>query len=179
MEPLELAACHALRSVQGWIELGQTAEARRELEALPADWLAHPDVWSVQWQLLAAEERWTEALEMASRLVRVAPRDPTSWIHRSYCLHELNRTHEALEELLPATNLFPKVDTIFYNLACYTCQLGMFVDAQGWLKRAYAAGNKSDLMRMALADKDLKPLWATIRKSDSRRRSPGSTSEGS
>lgn len=177
MEPLDAAAHHALRSIQGWIELGRVDEARRELEAMPAEWSGHPAAWSVRWQLLAAERRWKDALEVACRLVRIAPRDPSSWIHRSYCLHELKRTNEALEELLPATKLFPKVDIIFYNLACYACQLGLFVDAQGWLKRAYAVGDRAELKKMALNDTDLKPLWAVIRQSDPPRRPPGSPSK--
>jgi len=48
------------------------------------------------------------------------------------------------------------------NLACYECQLGDLSQARKWLETAFKAGDRKELKRMALADSDLKPLWAEL-----------------
>ncbi len=54
----------------------------------------------------------------------MAPDEPPGWIHRSFGLHELGRTSEAEQLLLPAATKFPNEPIIPYNLACYACRLG-------------------------------------------------------
>jgi len=62
--------------------------------------------------------------EIAETIVNAAPERPEGWIHRSFALHELNRTLEALNQLLPVAEEFPDQWTIYYNLACYCSQFG-------------------------------------------------------
>jgi Tfp pilus assembly protein PilF len=55
---------------------------------------------------------------------------------------------------------FPKEAIIFYNLACYECQLGETKSAKDYLKKAF----ELDLnwRKAALEDEDLKPLWDSL-----------------
>ena len=64
---------------------------------------------------------------------------------------------------MPAAEKFPGEPVIAYNLSCYACQLQQLDQARTWLKRAIASGQKENIKKMALADDDLKPLWAEIR----------------
>jgi hypothetical protein len=52
------------------------------------------------------------------------PKDAQSWISRSFVLHDLKRTQEAYDLLLPGLDKFTDESVIPYNLACYACQLG-------------------------------------------------------
>jgi tetratricopeptide (TPR) repeat protein len=79
-------------------------------------------------------------------------------------LHELKRTQEALDALLPAAAKFPKHWLIRYNLACYCSQLGRLQEAMQWLEKAIGLADKSEVKAMALADPDLEPLRREIRK---------------
>jgi len=83
-------------------------------------------------------------------------------IHRSFALHELKRTAEARDNLMPAVDKFPKDVTLRYNLACYECQLGNLERAKLWLERAATMSNPKEIKSMALDDPDLKPLWQEI-----------------
>jgi Flp pilus assembly protein TadD len=82
-------------------------------------------------------------------------------------LHELRRTQEAHDLLLPALKRFPKETTIPYNLACYTSQLGDLPAARKWFQRVLVLGKspaeKLQRLTAALEDVDLKPLWRELR----------------
>jgi len=110
---------HHLDATIGWLMLGNPREARVEFERLSAGARRAPAGLDAEWQLLAAEQRWEEAVTVADALVVMAPRQASAWIHRSYALHELRRTEAARDLLLPAAEQFPKETTIPYNLACY------------------------------------------------------------
>jgi tetratricopeptide (TPR) repeat protein len=72
-------------------------------------------------------------------------------------LHELKRTQEALDNLLPVADRFPGVWNIPYNLACYCAQLGRFDEAQDWFKTAMAVDEES-VEKSVVYDPDLQPL---------------------
>src|SRR4030095_15108894 len=86
------------------------------------------------------------------------PDSAEPWIHRSFALHELKRTQEAFEKLLPVAEKFPEVWTIPYNLACYCAQLGRLADAKAWFTKALAIDADAS-QRAGSDDPDLKPLW--------------------
>ncbi|MBI5388122.1 MAG: tetratricopeptide repeat protein [Verrucomicrobia bacterium] len=153
---------HHFNAAQGWLELGNAGEASRELERVSAENQSHPDVLELRWELLALEKRWAEAADVADKLVRVAPARCSGWIHRSYALHELGRTREAWDKLLPAATDFPKVSTVPYNLACYACQLGHLDEAREWLATARRAGDAKHITEMARKDRDLEALWGEM-----------------
>ena len=156
--PLEPPDLHFATAAAGWLELGLFDETRAELERLSPEGRRHPDVLAVEWEWCAREGRWNDALETASRLLEVDVDRPVGWINRSYALHELRRTDEAREALLPALPRFPTLGVIPYNLACYACQLGQMEEARGWLRQAIARDGRDVVLERAREDADLAPL---------------------
>jgi hypothetical protein len=152
------------------MELGTPNEAQRELERISPGMRSHPDVLDTRWSLCAMDRQWEAALALAECLVEKAPGRCSGWIHRSYSLHELKRTEEARDRLLPATSRFPTVSTIPYNLACYECQLGRLDRARRWLGKAMRLGKREDILAMALQDPDLGALRDELVRSHKRRR---------
>lgn len=150
----------------GWLELGNAAAAEEEVERIASRYRSHPDVLEMRWTICSHAGCWEAAVDAATASVRQDPDRPGAWVHRSYALHELKRTQEALEQLLPAAELFPEVWTIPYNLACYCAQLGRLPEARDWLRRSFSvAGDirqRKELRVRALQDPDLAPLRAEI-----------------
>jgi Flp pilus assembly protein TadD len=163
MSALKAPDSHHLRAAEGWLELGNAGEAGRELDRITARHQSHPDVLEARWSVCAAGRDWAGALTAAEKLVADAPGRCSGWIHRSYSLHELRRTQEARDQLLPAAARFPKVSIIPYNLACYDCQLGRLAEARQWLALAMTLGRREEIFAQALKDADLKPLWRELK----------------
>ena len=164
-EPDYLLA-HSLSAVLGWMELGNSTEARSELRSLPEEYKDRPEVLDVEWVLDAEARDWASALKVAERLVEIAPENPSGWLHRAYALRRVPEggLRKAAEVLRPAVDHFPKEPIIPCNLSCYACQCGDLEDARRWLKKACACGKKGRIKLMALADNDLEELWPEIRK---------------
>jgi predicted Zn-dependent protease len=148
-----------LRAAQGWLELGNPVEALTELSQMSAATREHPAALEIRWQVAVKNRSWEEGLVLAETLCERAPKSPFGWVHRSYCLHELKRTREAWDTLLPLAETFPDDWLICYNLACYACQLKRLGEARTWLSRAVEIGNPMEVNRLAKADADLKPLF--------------------
>jgi Flp pilus assembly protein TadD len=153
---------HYLNGGWGWLELGNPTEALAELERISAGSQSHPEVLMLRWEILGTQGKWEEALEVGQRLVQLAPERSESWIKQSFALHELKRTQEAWDALMPVAESFPEVSTIPYNLACYACVLEQFNAAMAWLRRAIKVGGKRSVREMALKDPDLRALWYQI-----------------
>jgi Flp pilus assembly protein TadD len=164
MQSLNSADLNHIRAADGWLDLGDPAEARGELQQVPDSLQGHPDVLELWWRLQALESDWEAALRSARTLVLTEPKRATGWIHQSYSLHELKRTEEAWHLLLSAADRFPGESIIAYNLACYACQLGHLADSLEWLQRAMKIGRKREIQSMALSDPDLGPLRDFIQK---------------
>ncbi len=146
-----------LRAAQGWLELGNPAEARLELERLGECNRLHPDVLDLRWHIHAHAGQWLECVKVAEALIDIDPARPDAWIHRSFALHELKRTQEAFDRLTPVADHFTDIWTIPYNLACYCAQLGRIEAAHQWLAKAKAIDSVS-VTKAAAMDPDLKPL---------------------
>jgi tetratricopeptide (TPR) repeat protein len=168
MADLEWPDHHHVNATMGWLMLGNVGEARAEFEKLSPASRRRSQALGVEWNLLSREQRWEEAVVTADAQLAATPDDPEPWIHRSFALHELRRTREAFDLLLPAAARFPKESTIPYNLACYTSQLGDLPAARRWFTRALAFGKspveKLYRLRAALEDADLQPLWPEFRR---------------
>jgi len=164
IKPLEIQDQRHLEAAEGWIELGNHLEANEELEQITAEYRAHPAVLEVRWQIYAKAKKWKGALDIASALIQLLPELPLGWVHRSYTLHEMNRTEEARDNLLRVVEKFPKDPFMRYNLACYECQLGRLERAKNWLEKACELGDPKKIKGIALEDPDLKPLWREIGK---------------
>ena len=159
MDGLEYPDLIYLSAAQGWLELGNGVEASAELDHVSPAAQAHPHVVELRWQLLVKAKDWEGALRLAEELCGLLPESAFVWIHRSYCFHELKRTQEACDSLLPQAERFTEEWLIGYNLACYACQLGRLDEAKDWLKRAGKSGNSRHIRQLAAKDADLKPLF--------------------
>jgi tetratricopeptide (TPR) repeat protein len=159
---LQLPDSHHLVAAQGWLELGNHIEANEELEKITPRLRAHPHVLEMRWQIYASAKKWDAALDIASAMVQIAPDQSSGWLHRSFSLHELKRTQEARDNLLPVVEIFPDDAIMRYNLACYECQLSRLEQAKEWLQKAFEIGDPAKLKLMALDDPDLEPLWKQI-----------------
>jgi tetratricopeptide (TPR) repeat protein len=154
---------HLLAAI-GWLELGNWREAKEELENITPDLRARPDVLEVRYEICAKAEQWDLAAETAHALCRILPLAPQYWIWRAYATRRMTGggIAAAREILIKARSLFPTDSVIAYNLACYACQLGDKEEAWKWLKTAFGLGDPKGVKLMALADKDLEPLWKEI-----------------
>jgi tetratricopeptide (TPR) repeat protein len=164
MAALEPPQSHFLSAAEGWLELGNIAEARAELARIPEAFHAHPDVLNVRWALSAQEKDWTAAFEISGQLVHKAPDSPFGWLHHAYALRRVAQggLQAAWDFLYPVLEVFPEVPIIPYNLACYACQLRQTEKARELLGRAMAGSNKQQIKKIALEDSDLQPLWEEI-----------------
>src|SRR5215468_7929556 len=114
---LDSADRRRLNAAEGWLGLGNWADAEQELEAISPQGQGYPEVLQVKWAICAAAKNWAVALEVAAALIQTLPEDASSWVHRSYCLHELKRTQEARDNLLRVVGQFKDDPTVQYNLA--------------------------------------------------------------
>ena len=165
MPNLEPPDSHHLDAAIGWLGLGCAADARAELAKISPAKLNRPDVLEIRWLLFVHEARWHEAREIAQLEIQLAPDNSAGWLHRAYALRRVHAgsVPQAWEALLPAAEKFPKEPVIAFNLACYACQMQQLDAARVWLKRAIKIGGKEAVRKMALADDDMKPLWAEIK----------------
>lgn len=161
MKPLEHPDDLHLEAAQGWLELGNHLEANEELDMISPEMRVHPDVLNLRWHVYSKARKWDACVDIASALIKLAPECPLGWIHRSFSLHNLKRTQEAFDNLLPVAGEFPRVWTIPYNLACYCSQLGRLDEAQDWFKKAMEVDEPS-VKESALDDPDLKPFWDSM-----------------
>jgi hypothetical protein len=163
MSALEPPDSHFLSAAEGWLMLGALHEARRELRLIQRENRRHSEVLQVRWRIYAAAHKWRACLAVAETLVIREPGNPFGWVHRSFALHEMRRTLEAFEKLIPAARQFKKDFILPYNVACYACQLGRLDEAWAWYRRARGLAEAGMVDAMALEDKDLQPLWNKIR----------------
>ena len=159
VKPLPHPDAHHLRAAHGWLELGNHIEASNELERIKPRLRAHPEVLEIRYAIFQHAKKWDACVDIASDMVTALPGNPHGWILRSFALHELKRTREAFDYLLPSAVTFPEVWTIPYNLACYCAQLGEIAKSREWFNKALAIDKKT-VRHAALNDPDLLPLWA-------------------
>jgi tetratricopeptide (TPR) repeat protein len=106
--------------------------------------------------ILMMEKRWIEGLALALRLQRQHPSQPAGWLQASFCLHELGRTREALEQLVSGPRALREVPLFHYNTGCYLARLGKLHDAMAALRRAFEMD--ADYRENARTDPDLVAL---------------------
>jgi Flp pilus assembly protein TadD len=162
---LDAPDLHLLQAAQGWMGLGSLADALAELQGISSENQQHPAVLELRWIIHIQQENWDAALVAATDLVKEAPENANSWLHRSYALRRATGggVAQARAALEPALEKFPKEPVISYNLSCYACQMQDLEVARQWFRRALQVGKKKEIKSMALADPDLEPLWAEIR----------------
>jgi Flp pilus assembly protein TadD len=164
VQGLESPDIHRLNAALGWLGLDSPADARAELDAIAPERQSHPAVLEARWLVCLHEKNWRDALAAAERELRSAPGDSSGWLHRAYALRRVEGggLARAWDALLPAAEKFPAEPIIAFNLACYACQRNQLDVSRTWLRRAAGIGGEDAIQKMALADDDLKPLWAEI-----------------
>lgn len=162
IKPLERPDLWHLNAAAGWLGLGDLVSAQEELDNITPEKRAHPEVLLARCNIYHAAGKWASVIEVASTVVRNFPDLDQAWVQRSFALHELKRTQEAHDLLLPAAEKFPKLWVVPYNLACYCAQLGQLKEAYRWLEQAFERGDENHIKLQALEDPDLEPLWADI-----------------
>src|SRR5260221_7392249 len=144
MKDLEPPDSILVQTARALLEAGQQLAAQQRLDGIASEFQSHPDVLEVRWAVQAHARAWLASLETARTLVTVAPERPTGWIQRSFVLHKLERTQEALDALFPAAEKFPGIPIIRFNLACYSAQLSCLGEAERWLSEALESGGVED-----------------------------------
>jgi tetratricopeptide (TPR) repeat protein len=162
MTPLQPPDSHHLRAAIGWLELGNPVEAQEECGHIAPGLHHHPEVLKVRWEIFAKAKKWELAAEIANRTIQMQPENPFGYIHLAFALHEMKRTQEAWDTVLPIADKFPALWTIPYNLSCYASQMGQLEAAEKWLKVAMNI-DEDAVMESAATDPDLDPLRASNR----------------
>lgn len=152
-----------LRFARGWLELGCPAEARKELAGLAPRHAECLDALEIHFQLLIREQRFAEALPLAQRQQALFPLDLRGLMNTGNALFWLGRAQEAVDLVLPAVHRHPDETILPYNLACYLVRLDALDDARKWLRHAMKLGDPAKVVRHALLDADLEPLWPWLR----------------
>jgi len=163
-EPSDL---HHLKAAVGWLELDNAGEALAELDGMSEAMQSNPDVLEARWLALARLQRWEAAAKTGRALIAAAPDRSIGWLHHAYALRRAPNGGllAAFNALAPVASHFPKEATIPYNLACYTCQMQReTTETMNWLEQAIAAGDRKEILAMAMKDPDLEPLRAEIAK---------------
>ena len=149
-------------AAQGYLELGLPQEASHEMRHLPKEAYERGDVIELTLLCLIEEKRWSEALLIAHKLCATAPREPGGYIHAAFCLHELGRTHEALDLLARGPASLKTKPVYYYNLGCYLACLGEEEKAVHLLRQSFEMDGS--LRAHAKRDPDLDRLRPLLEK---------------
>lgn len=165
MKPITMPDLFVLQAAEGWLILGNPAEAEKTLEELAPVYGNHPEVLEIRWRVLARKEQWDRAVDVAGILVQKCPGRVTGWLLKAHSLRRSSGLLEAWKYLTLARKRFPKNALIHYNLACYLCQLGRNSEARERLQSAFLLGDTAKLKTMAGDDPDLTPILNQKQKS--------------
>jgi hypothetical protein len=152
-----------LHWAEGWFDLGNAREAHLELEQIRPDRRGHPDVLSLQWQINASEQHWSDCLLLALSWTERWPTDPRGWIALSQTLYHKNRIAEAYSVCVAKATDFPECWELFYHAGRYACLLGKLTEAMQYVQVAMVVGDPKDVRQRALNDPDLTPIFARRR----------------
>jgi tetratricopeptide (TPR) repeat protein len=159
MKKLQPPAEFHVKAAQGWLELGNAAEAMAELRQVPPGMQEHPRVIHEWWQVHGHLGDYPKCLELARHMIQVAPHLSWGWFMQSWTLFCQGKPEVAYESLLPSADRFPKDKLVRYELACYACKLGRIPEAKKWLSQAAEVSDAAAVQEKASADPKLQPLW--------------------
>ncbi len=129
-----------LRAAQGWLELGNPAEAGGELEKIAPAFRAHPDVIELRCRIYAKAGRWKESALAALALVRIEPQRVSGWILWARAFRKLQENEGVPEALPAAMDPFPAYWRLRFDLACYACELVQKAEEWDWLEQTFDPG---------------------------------------
>ncbi|MBT7981937.1 MAG: hypothetical protein HN584_05165, partial [Akkermansiaceae bacterium] len=85
-----------LQAVRGYYELEMYDDAWDELKEVERSFPLTPSILQIKILLLLREQTWDAAYALSEDLQRMEPQNGAGFIQGAYCLHEMNRTDEAL-----------------------------------------------------------------------------------
>lgn len=141
------------------LEAGNSLDAGSKLERIAAAYRNHPEVLKLRHRVYFTERRWHAALDVGKSWAEADPGDPLAWEAQACCLAELRQFQQAVNLLEPVAARFPRRTELTYRLARLNAEMGRLEDSQKWLFKALDAGEKPPLIRRALADPALHPLF--------------------
>lgn len=158
--PLDHEDLLHLNAAHGFLNLGLPLDANYELEYITADCRHLPEVLSLRLPIYQKLEKWDLMEVVARRLVEYDESVVEWWLSLAYATRRMNSIPEAKTILKKAILVHPANAYVFYNLACYECQLGDLAKSKDLLVRAFELDPKCRLY--ALEDEDLTPLWTSM-----------------
>jgi tetratricopeptide (TPR) repeat protein len=138
-------------------------EADSELDEIGPRNRAVPAALALRIQIYQGLKKWDLMREIAKRLAEFDPDDVQWIISYAYASRRALSIDAARDVLLQAAANFPTAAIVYFNLACYECQLGKIETAKDYLHRAIQIDASWRLI--ALDDQDLEPLHRTLIKS--------------
>lgn len=145
-----------LEMAQGYMELGLSDEALKELDALSPEERMSEGALQLRLLILMRDHAWEKGLKVSETLRKNLPQLSTGYIHGAFCLHELGRTREARDILLAGPSTLLCEATYFYNLGCYDAVLGNTEEALKNLKTSFKMN--AIFRDIAIHDPDLKQI---------------------
>ncbi len=159
---LEHTDLQHLNAAQGFATLGMYEDANAELEEIDAFCRASPEVLEVRVEIYCGAKKWDMMQVVATKLAQHNPSEARWCVSRAYATRRCESIPAAKAILLDAVTRFGDEAIIYYNIACYDCQLGEIESAKERLKEAFKLQPK--YRALALDDSDLEPLWAEMNK---------------
>ena len=147
-----------VEAAEGWLDLGNWDEGRKEILLVRPRSRTHPEVIRVCLELLIAMQQWEKVAEGARILCMVEPDGPQGWFFLATALHRMDRTSEAREILVRVVDRFADAFPLHYSLARYCCRLGNLNEARRWWKKAAGLTDGKKLREVAADDPDLREL---------------------
>jgi tetratricopeptide (TPR) repeat protein len=141
----------------GYTQLGMFLEANEQLENIDPFNRVAPEVLALRVDIYRGLQKWDLMREIAGRLCEFDPTKVQWAISYAYATRRANDLNAARDILVASLPKFPREAIIYYNLACYDCQLGEIDSARQYLKQAFRID--PNWISQALEDQDLKPLW--------------------
>jgi hypothetical protein len=154
-----------LNAAEGWMELGNFADAFAELDNIDPQYRAHPDVLKLRLRIYMKAGKWESAFQLAEGLSRLLADDSQVFVWRSECARRMpeGTVLRALELLLDVSKDFPDEPLVPFTLCRYNTLLENLVEAVSWLDIAFdVAGRNGTLQewkQRALDEPDLEPLF--------------------
>jgi len=146
-----------LEAAQGYLALGMYKDAWDELENIPAEQRALPEVLKIRVDACRFMKKWEIAAEVSRHLAKIEPYDPRHPLNFAAAVREIKGEQAALNILEEVRGIFPSDADILYNMACYRAVLGRVAEAKALLAQAFT--HDASLRITSLDDPDLVGVW--------------------
>ncbi len=151
-----------VRAVDGWLRLGDAAEAERELTGLPAESVDEPPVLQARWRLACLKEQWEKCESIARRLTALEPGARFGWLHLADAYLRMGQPERAFLTLREVLERFDPNPTLPFHMARYASAMGDAEEGFRWFRVAMRLAEKmadpQALLRRARADELLAPI---------------------